>query len=159
VKAPTQDQVRDALLKEGSNVDPGKALGVLQNVLRGRKPAAPVMDPADIDVPVSVSFTIALTNEARAELAFTKLGYELSVNGEKLVSGESTKIAREAGKSLITVVSTFSSRSLSKNVRALFSARKGTFSLHGTASIKLPDEISKDPLPLDFQESGGFSVK
>jgi len=159
VKPPSRDQVKDALVKEGSTVDAGKALGALQNVLQGRKPAAQVVDPADIDVPVSVSFTIALANEARAEIAFPKLAYELSVNGEKLVSGESTKITREARRSLITVVSTFSSRSLSKNVRELFSSRKGTFALHGSASIKLPDDISKDPLPLDFQESGSFSVK
>jgi hypothetical protein len=159
VKPPTQAQVRDALLKEGSTADPGKALGVLQNVLKGRNPPAPVIDPTDIDVPVSVSFTIALANEARAQLAFAKLGYELSVNGEKLVSGESTKIAHSAGKSLITVVNTFSSRSLSKNIRELLSSRKGTFMLHGTASITLPDEISKDPLPLDFEEGGTFSVK
>jgi hypothetical protein len=159
VRPPTRDQVKDALLKEGSKVDAGRALGVLQNVLKGKKPAAPVIDPADIDVPVSVSFTIQLANEARAELAFPKLGYELSVNGEKLVTGESTKISREAGRSLITVVSTFSSRSLSKNVRELFSMRKGTFKLHGTASVKLPDEIRVDPLPLDFEEGGSFSMK
>ena len=158
VQPPTREQVKDALLKEGSKVDAGKALGALQNVLKG-KPAAPVIDPSDIDVPVSVSFTIQLSNEARAELAFPKLGYELSVNGEKLVTGESTKITREAGKSLITVVNTFSSRSLSKNVRELFSSRKGTFKLHGTASVKLPDEIRKDPLPLDFEEGGSFSMK
>ena len=159
VKPPTREQVKDALVKEGSKVDAGKALGVLQNVLQGKKPAVPVIDPSDIDVPVSVSFTIQLSNQARAELAFPKLGYELSVNGEKLVTGESTKISREAGKSLITVVSTFSSSSLSKNVRELFSSRKGTFKLHGTASVKLPDEIRKDPLPLDFEEGGSFSVK
>jgi LEA14-like dessication related protein len=159
VKPPTREQVKDALVKEGSKVDAGKALGVLQNVLQGKRPAVPVIDPSDIDVPVSVSFTIQLSNQARAELAFPKLGYELSVNGEKLVTGESTKISREAGKSLITVVSTFSSRSLSKNVRELFSSRKGTFKLHGTASVKLPDEIRKDPLPLDFEEGGSFSVK
>lgn len=159
VKPPTREQVKSALVKEGSTVDAGKALGVLQNVLQGRKPAVPVIDPSDIDVPVSVSFTIQLSNEARAELAFPKLGYELSVNGDKLVTGESTKISREAGRSLITVVSTFSSRSLSKNVRELFSSRKGTFKIHGTASVKLPDEIRKDPLPLDFDEGGNFSIK
>lgn len=159
VKPPTREQVKEALVTEGSKVDAGKALGALQNVLQGRKPAAAVIDPSDIDVPVSVSFTIRLSNEARAELVFPKLGYELFVNGDKLVTGESTKISREAGMSLITVVNTFSSRSLSKNVRDLFSSRKGAFKLHGTASVKLPDEISKDPLPLDFEEAGSFSIK
>lgn len=159
VKPPTRDQVKNALVKKGSSVDAGKALGALQNVLQGKKPATAVIDPADMDVPVSVSFTIALANEARAELSFPKLGYELVVNGDRLVTGESTSITREAGRSLITVVSTFSSRSLSKNVRALFSSRKGDFRLRGTASVKLPDEISTAPLPLAFDEAGSFSMK
>jgi len=159
VKPPSRDEVKDALEKKGSSADPGKALGALQNVLQGKKSPASVLDPADMDVPVSVSFTIALSNEAKADLSFPKLGYELSVNGDKLVTGESTGVTQQAGKSLITVVSTFSSRSLSKNVRELFSSRKGDFRLHGTASVKLPDEISTAPLPLDFDESGTFSVK
>jgi LEA14-like dessication related protein len=159
VQPPTREQVKDALVKAGSSVDAGKALGVLQNVLQGRKPAAPVIDPSSIDVPLTVSFTIQLANEARAELAFPKLGYQLSVNGEKLVTGESTKITRQAGKTLITIGNTFSSRSLSKNIREVFSSRSGTFQLHGTASVKLPDEIRKEPLPLDFDEGGHFSMK
>ncbi len=159
VKPPTREQVKDALVKTGSKVDAGKALGALQNVLQGKKPPAAVVDPSDIDVPVSVSFTIALANEAKAQLSFPKLGYELYVNGDKLVTGESTSVTQEAARSLVTVVSTFSSKSLSKNVRELFSSRKGDFRLKGTASVKLPDEISKTPLPLQFDESGSFSVK
>ena len=159
VRPPSREQVRDSLVKAGSKVDPGKALGELQNVLQGKKPAAAVIDPADIDVPVSVSFTISLANEAKAHLSFPKLGYELYVNGDKLVAGESTSVTQEAARSLITVVSTFSSKSLSKNVKDLFSSRKGDFRLRGSASVKLPDEISKDPLPLAFDESGSFAVK
>ncbi|HET6486950.1 MAG TPA: hypothetical protein VFH83_11055, partial [Spirochaetia bacterium] len=159
VQPPTREQVRDALVKAGSSVDAGKALGVLRNVLQGRKPAEPVIDPSSIDVPLTVSFTIRLSNEARAELLFPKLGYELSVNGERLVTGASTRITREGTTSLITIGNTFSSRSLSKNVRELFSSRSGSFVLHGTASVKLPDEIRKEPLPLDFDEGGSFSMK
>jgi len=159
VKPPTREEVKDALVKKGSSVDPGKALGALQNVLQGKKPPASEIDPAEMDVPVSVSFTIQLANDAKAQLSFPKLGYELYVNNDKLVTGESTRVTQEAGRSLVTVVSTFSSRSLSKNVRELFSSRKGDFRLRGTASVKLPDEISKTPLPLQFDESGSFSVR
>ena len=67
-------------------------------------------------------------------------------------------MVRRDGRSLITVVSTFSSRSLSQNVRRLLQERKGTFSLRGTASIKLPDEIRKEPVPLEFEEGGSFSL-
>ncbi len=159
VVPPTQEQIRKALLEAGRNVDAGKALGVLKNILEGKKPAADVIDPSEIDVPVSVSFTIELANEAKAALSFAKLGYDLAVNGDPLVTGEATDVVREAGRSLITVVSTFSSRSLSQNVRKLFSNRKGTFTLRGTAAVKLPDEIRKDPVPLDFEEGGSFSIR
>jgi LEA14-like dessication related protein len=159
VVPPTQDQVRDALAKKGSKADPGQALGALKNVLQGKKPAPDVIDPAQMDVPVSVSFTIDLANEAKAEISFPKLDYTLFVNGDQLVVGESTAVSRQAGRSLITVVNTFSSRSLSKNIRELFAKRSGSFSLGGSASVKLPDEVSKKPLPLTFQEAGTFSLK
>jgi LEA14-like dessication related protein len=159
VVPPTQEQIRKALLDAGRKVDAGAMLGALQNILAGKPPAASILDPSEIDVPVSVSFTIELTNEAKAALSFAQLGYDLAVNGDRLVSGETTDVVREAGRSLITVVSTFSSRSLSKNVRRLFQDRKGSFTLHGTASVKLPDEIRKEPVPLEFEEGGSFSIR
>jgi LEA14-like dessication related protein len=158
VVPPTQEQIRKALLAAGRSIDAGTALGALQSILSGKKPAA-VFDPSEIDVPLSVSFTIELANEAKAALAFAELGYDLSVNGDRLVSGETTDVKREAARSLITVVSTFSSRSLSKNVQKLFQDRKGTFNLRGTAAVKLPDEIRKDPVPLEFEEGGSFSIR
>jgi LEA14-like dessication related protein len=155
---PTQEQIGAAIVAAGKKVDAAKALGVLKNVLEGKKPPAGVIDPSEIDVPVSVSFTIELANEAKADLSFAKLGFDLAVNGDPLVAGESSQVVRREGRSLITVVSTFSSRSLSQNVRKLFQDRKGTFTLRGTASIKLPDEIRKEPVPLEFEEDGSFTI-
>ncbi|OHD73729.1 MAG: hypothetical protein A2177_06270 [Spirochaetes bacterium RBG_13_68_11] len=159
VVPPTQEQIRKALLEAGRALDAGTVLGALQSILSGKKPAASVIDPSQLDLPVSVSFTIELANEAKAALSFAKLGYDLAVNGDPLVAGESTDVVQEAGRSLITVVSTFSSRSLSQNIRKLFADRKGSFTLHGTAAVKLPDEIRKDPVPLDFEEGGSFSIR
>lgn len=159
VQPPTREQVAEAIVQAGRKTDPGKALGVFKDVLAGRRPSSPVIDPADLDVPLTVSFTIEIRNEARGPLSFDKLGYELTVNGEKLVTGESTKIVREAGRDLITVSNVFSSAKLSRNVKALFSTRKGTFGVTGSASIKFPDEIRKEPVPLSFNEGGSFSVK
>ena len=159
VVPPTQEQIKKALVEAGRNLDAGTVLGALQNILSGKKPAANVIDPSQLDLPVSVSFTIELANEAKAALSFAKLGYELVVNGDPLVSGEATDVVQEAGRSLITIVSTFSSRSLSQNIRRLFTDRKGSFTLHGSAAVKLPDEIRKDPVPLDFEEGGSFSIR
>ncbi len=158
VSPPTAEQVRAALIKEGKKTDPKKALGVFKDVLAGRKPAAPVIDPAELDVPLTVSFTLSIKNEAKGPLSFNGLDYELFVNGERLVKGQATSIVREAEKSLVTVTNVFSSKQLSKNVKELFSSRKGRFGVKGSASIKLPDEIRKDPIPLSFDESGHFSI-
>ena len=158
VLPPTRDQVVDAILRAGRKTDPDRALGVFRNVLEGKRPPAPVIDPADLDVPLTVDFTLEVRNDARGPLSFDKLGYDLSVNGQKLVTGESANVVEEQGRDLITVSNAFSSARLSREVRAFFSQRRGTFAVTGSASIKLPDEIRKEPVPLSFNESGAFSL-
>jgi LEA14-like dessication related protein len=158
VKPPTEAQIATAAAKAGKKVNPGKALGVFKNVLAGKKPAEPVIDPADLDIPLTVAFTISIRNEAKGPLSFDKLGYELSVNGEKLVVGDSAKVVRDGDRTLITVDNVFSSKQLSKNIKAVFADRKGQFGVKGSASLKLPDTIRKEPVPLAFDESGMFNL-
>jgi LEA14-like dessication related protein len=159
VKPPTEAQVASAAAKAGRKVNAGKALGAFKNVLEGKKPAEQVIDPAELDVPLTVSFTIAIKNEAKGPLSFDKLGYQLLVNGEPLVDGESAKVVRSGDRTLITVDNVFSSKRLSKGVKAVFSDRKGQFGVKGSASIKLPDEIRKEPLSLAVDESGTFTLR
>ncbi|MCX7023878.1 MAG: LEA type 2 family protein [Spirochaetes bacterium] len=160
VKPPTQEQITAALARAGRKVDSGKALGVIKNMLAGRKAdPADVIDPAELDVPLTVTFTIEVRNEAKGPLGFDSLGYELFVNGESLVVGDSSSVVKQAGRTLITVSNTFSAKKLSKAVRALFADRSGTFGVIGKASIKLPDEIRKEPIPVSFDEQGNFSLK
>jgi len=159
VTPPSSEQVAKALAKAGSKVPPAKALGVFKDVLAGKKPAAPVIDPAELDLPLAVSFTLEIKNEARGKLGFDALDYELLVNGESLVSGTSTGVVKEADRTLVTVTNEFSSRRLSQNVRALFADRSGAFAVKGRASLKLPDEIRKEPIPLSFDEAGTFKLK
>ncbi len=159
VKPPTAAQIAQAAVKAGKKTDPAKAQRVFADVLAGKKPSEPVIDPAELDVPLSVSFTIEIRNEAKGKLSFDRLGYELYVNGERLVVGESSNVVREEARTLITVTNTFSSKRLSKGVRAVFSDRKGSFAVKGKAAVKLPDEIRKEPIPLGFDESGSFFLK
>jgi LEA14-like dessication related protein len=158
VKPPTEAQIAAAAAKAGKEVNPGKALGVFKNVLAGKKPAEPIIDPADLDIPLTVAFTISIRNEAKGPLSFDKLGYELFVNGEKLVVGDSAKVVRDGDRTLITVDNVFSSKQLSKNIKAVFADRKGQFAVKGSASLKLPDAIRKEPVPLAFDESGMFKL-
>lgn len=159
VKPPTQAQVASAIAKAGKKADPGKALGAFRSVLEGKKPDSAIIDPADIDVPLTVSFTIEVANEAKGPLSFDKLGYELYVNGERLVVGESAEVERRGSSMLITVDNSFSSKKLSKGVRTIFADRSGSFGVKGSASIKLPDQIRKEPIALEIDESGTFSLR
>jgi len=159
VKPPTKEQIAKAAVAAGKKVDADKALGAFKSLLAGKKPAEQVIDPADLDVPLTVSYTISLKNEARGPLSFDKLGYELFVNGESLVVGESSALRREEGRTLVTVDNVFSSRKLSKNVKALFADKGGRFGVKGSATIKLPDEIRKEPVALGVDESGVFKLR
>ncbi|MEJ5189961.1 MAG: LEA type 2 family protein [Breznakiellaceae bacterium] len=159
VEPPTADQISQALIKAGKKADPGKARQVFTDILSGKKPEAPVIDPAELDLPLSVSFTLEIRNDAKAALVPQKLGYELFINGESLVIGDAPTITSEGSRTLIKVTNTFSSKRLSQGIRAIFAERKGTFEIRGNATIKLPDEIRKEPVPLAFREGGAFSLK
>ena len=159
VLPPTAEQVKAALIEAGRKTDPRKALGVFRDVLAGRKPAEPIIDPADLDVPLTVQFTIAVRNEAKGPIAFDSLHYDLIVNDENLVAGDAREVVKRPGEDLVTVTNVFSSSKMSKRVKQLFAERKGTFGIQGKASLKLPDEIRKEPIPLSFNESGFFSMR
>jgi len=158
VDPPSSEDLRHALQQSGKNVDQGKALGAFKDVLAGKKPASNAIDPSDVDVPLAVSFTIELANDSRASLEFARLGYDFSINGERLVAGDTTDIRKEGSRTFLTIRSTFSSKRLSDNVRRLFSERSGTFRVTGKTDIKFPDEIRVDPVPLAFDESGSFKM-
>jgi LEA14-like dessication related protein len=159
VKPPTKEEVSKAAVASGKKVNPDKAAAAFKDLLSGKKPKEQVIDPAELDLPLTVSYTISVRNEAKGPLTFNKLGYELLVNGETLVAGESAKVRREGNLSLITVDNVFSSKKLSKNVKALFADRGGRFGVKGSASIKLPDEIRKEPVTLSVDEAGSFKLR
>ncbi|NLJ10320.1 MAG: LEA type 2 family protein [Treponema sp.] len=157
VTPPSAAEVSAALKKAGKKVDPEKARGAIANVLAGKKPAAPVIDPAELDLPLRIKFTIKIRNDARFPINFNSLGYELFINDESLVLGDSSAINQKGQDILITVTNTFSSKRLSTQVKRLFAEKKGNFRVTGKASLKLPDDISKQPIPLGFDERGSFS--
>jgi len=159
VTPPSAEEVAKALAKAGKKADASQARSAIADLLAGRKPPAAVVDPAELDVPLRVSFTIEVANEAKAPLGFAKLGYELFVNGESLVAGESSEVRREGNRTFVTVTSVFSAKKLSKGVKALFADRKGSFRVVGAAALQLPAEIRSDPVPLAFDEGGSFSLK
>jgi len=123
--------------------------------LSGRTPKG-TLQPKDLDLPLTVSFDIELSNETRAPLSFTGLDYRFSINGEELLVGLTQNIANIGNRSVLRVASTFSSQALSGGLLDALRARRGAFSLNGSTALKLPDEIRQDPLKLEFSETGTF---
>jgi hypothetical protein len=159
VLEPTLDDVANSLKKSGKKADPEKTLGMIKNMISG-KSHDNVINPADIDLKIRVSFDIELKNEARGKLSFTKLNYNFLVDKAPLVSGETSKIEQKGdNRQILTVVNEFSSRALAGPILNAFKNRKGAFILTGSTFIKLPDEIKKDPVKLSFNEDGVFDMK
>uniref|UniRef100_A0A7C3E7W2 Late embryogenesis abundant protein LEA-2 subgroup domain-containing protein n=1 Tax=Gracilinema caldarium TaxID=215591 RepID=A0A7C3E7W2_9SPIR len=128
-------------------------------LLAGKNPADPVIDPAELDLPLKIRFTIQIRNDARGPINFNALGYELLINGESLVVGESGAVTQKGQEVLVTVENIFSTKRLTSGVKRVFTDKKGSFRVKGSASIKLPDEISTRPIPLGFDEKGSFTLQ
>lgn len=158
IEQPSGEAVGRALKKAGRDAgSQGAAVQAFKDVLAGKAPKGPVQ-PRDLDLPLKVSFDIELANETRAPLAFTGLDYRFSVNGQELLTGATQDIVRKENRSVLSVTSSFSSLALSGGLWEALRGRKGEFALNGSTAIKLPDEIRKEPLKLEFRETGSFSL-
>jgi len=155
---PSSEAVVQALKKAGrSAASQGAAVQAFKDVLGGKAPKGPI-HPKELDIPLTVSFDIELTNETRAPLIFTGLDYRFSVNKKELLAGATQDITRKGNLSVLRVTTTFSSQALSGGLLEALGAREGVFSLAGSTALKLPDEIRKEPLKLEFTEEGSFRL-
>ncbi len=159
VTPPSAAEISAAALKAGKKVDAEKARSAISDILSGKTPSAQALNPSELDLPLRLSYTIEIKNDAKGPLSFNSLDYELFINGESLVLGKSSEVKRDGQRILVTVTNSFSSKLLSKNVRALFSSKKGDFRVKGSASLKLPDDIRKEAIALSFDKKGSFSLK
>jgi len=158
IEQPSGDAVSAALKKAGrSATSQGAALQAFKDVLAGKTPTGPIQ-PKDLDLPLTVSFDIELANETRAPLSFTGLDYRFSVNDKELLTGATQEISRKGNLSVLQVTSRFSSLALSGGLLQALRTRRGRFTLSGSTALKLPDEIRKEPLKLEFTEAGSFNL-
>jgi len=156
IEQPSSDAVGKALKKAGRAVaDQSAAAQAFKDVLAGKTPKGSI-HPKDLDIPLTVSFDIELADETRAPLSFTGLDYRFSINGKELLVGSTQDIENQGKRSVLHVASTFSSQALSGGLLDALRARQGSFSLVGSTSLKLPDDIRKEPLKLAFTEAGSF---
>jgi LEA14-like dessication related protein len=156
---PSAADIAAALKKAGKqSIDAGKARSMFEDILAGKKPQ-PIIDPASLDLKLTTNFDIVLRNDTKAQLAFKDLGYTFAVGGSNLVDGKTTNITKSGNAQILRVTNVFSTRSLAGPLASALKNRKGDFAVKGSTFIKLPDEIKKEPVKLQFDESGSFSIK
>jgi len=156
VEAPSEAQVAEAARKAASKADPKALASALGGLLAGRKPAASAPALTTLDLPLTLTFTLAVENQTRAALGFQALAYALAVNDEALTTGQSTEVRQEGTRTLVTVVNTIRTTQLSAGLQRLFVDRSGSFRVSGTAQLVVPPEVRPEPVPLALNEAGTF---
>ncbi|MBN2160497.1 MAG: hypothetical protein JW807_13970 [Spirochaetes bacterium] len=159
VKAPTLTDIKSSLAETGKkNLNAETVFRMFGDLISGKDPT-PSLDLTSLDVPIRVSFDAEVKNNTRAKLGCRDLSYDFFVSDAKILSGSTKDIKNEGNLSVIRITNTFSSKALGKSVVNMLSSRKGTYQLKGFSNLKLPDEIKREPLKLDFDEKGSFTVR
>lgn len=157
VKAPDPKEVEKALKAQAAKFDLNEVVGFLGDLISGKKPKKALVDPTTLDVPFSLSFTLALENSSKAALSFKGLDYSLLVDGVDLLKGQTTNVKVQGPVTLVTIETQFSSKKLGAALQKTFAARKGSFQILGQAEVQVPKEIRDTPVPLAFDEKGSFA--
>ncbi len=157
VRQPSTDDIQQALADAGKNTSPGKVQRQLADLFAG-KPANEVIDLQDLDLKITVDFTILLANRSETPLSFDSLDYMFYVNGAPLVEGKTDRVREENGRYELPVHNTFSTRSMADSIIQAFRRGEGTFSLKGHTFLRLPPSVTAEPVRLNFDEKGNFDL-
>jgi hypothetical protein len=160
VRQPSSTEIAAALKAAGQSAAHSAVSSALNSLLTGKAQTAPSSLSLDsLDLPLTVSFDIELANETAARLDFTQLEYEFAVNGSPLVKGLARDITRRDGVSVLSVLSSFSTKNLGSALIGAFQSGRGNFSLTGGTAVQFPEEIRATPVPLRFTEEGTFDLR
>ncbi len=158
VHMPSMDQINQALAKAKKQADSGQVFAMFTDLLSGKRPGG-IIGPDDLDLKLKVDFDIELKNQTRAKISFSDVAYDFSVNNSPLVTGTTGDVINDQAGTVIKVSNTFSSRAIGSSVLSAFRNKTGSFSLKGKASVSLPSSVSRDPLSLNFDETGTFNLQ
>jgi len=167
VKVPSLKDIKKQLVSSVSHkirkMKPADVKGMFMGLLNPRKrrkvSVKKYFKPKEFDIKFKVSFNIVLKNKAAAKLKFTDTKYRFLVNGAVLVDGLTSKIRQQGSKTILTIVSEFSSKNLGKTIQSAFKSGRGSFLLEGGTRLILPGSISNKPLDLSFSEKGNFNLR
>ncbi len=159
IEKPSSKEIIKAVKNSGKNINPFKAIKVVDKLLSGKYDEAfKVIKPEDLDLGFNVSFKIELKNDTKAKINFDRLNYDFYLNSDKIISGVTTDIKTVGNKSILNVKNRISLMSFSKSITMALKNKKGDFHFIGETAIKLPDDVKKEPLKLLFNEKGKLKV-
>lgn len=159
IKKPSLFEIEKNLKSAGESASKSRQIfDMFKTVIDGKKYSGG-LNPQDLDIPLEISFDVILKNKTKARLDFRGLAYDFYLNSEKLLTGETKNILNERNGSTIKISSRISSRALGKSVLNLLQNKEGSYELKGASFIKLPDAIKIEPVKLEINEKGRFSVK
>ncbi len=143
----------------GSNQNLGQtAVGMLDKLLDG-KPGTPssAMSSAlsGLDMNIDTQFDIALKNLAAAPLNFSDLKYDLTLKGEKFVSGVPDQIINQGKESTVKVKSSFPLKTLSAGLIDAIQKKNADFRLVGASGLKVPG-LPDGILNFQYDKNGNF---
>jgi LEA14-like dessication related protein len=161
VNAPSVAAITSAIKDiPKKNITPEKITGLFGKLLAGKdiKEEIKIIKPEELDIKLDVNFDIEVQNKTAAKILFNDLSYDFMMNGENMFKGN-TKDSKMVGNTLILKISNqLSSKAMGQGIIKIFKDKKGSFVIKGQTLIKLPESIRTEPLKLQFDEKGNFSL-
>jgi len=156
---PSEDEIKEAILKSGKNLNFLDVINLIDKLLKGNySEAFKIIKPEDLDLKFGINFDVELKNETTAKIDFSYLNYEFFLNNDKIVSGTTSDIKTSKNITLIKIKNIISLKDFSQSLANLLKNKTGEFNLKGETAVKFPDEIKKEPLRLIVNEKGKMNV-
>jgi LEA14-like dessication related protein len=150
IKAPDVSAVTSAIKKSGKYLN--------TDIISGKDIKESAFKPSDIDLKLDVNFDIEVKNKTAAKILFNNLSYDFFMNSENMFKGNTNESKMSGNVLILKIVNQLSSKAMGKGITKVFKDKKGSFNIKGQTSIKLPESIRKEPLKLQFDEKGNFSL-
>lgn len=133
------------------------ALNYIDGLLGGKKTSlgsAVSQGLTNVDINIDTLFDIVLSNQAAAALNFSGLKYDLSLQGEKFLSGAPEQIQNNGKESIVKVKTSFPLKSLSEGIASAIQKRSSDFHLKGNSNLNVPGISEK--IDFDYDKKGNF---
>ncbi len=159
IEKPSNEEVMNSIKKSGNNLNPITVMRVITYLLAGDYDKAfKLINPNDIDLKFDVVFNVEMNNRTKVPIKFDELSYNCTLAGDTMIKGTTSNIISKRNITIMMIRNRISLKSFSKSLVNVLKNKKGDFNLQGNTYIKLPDEIKKEPLKLNFDQNGKFNL-